>query len=366
MYQHKDWPSFNWDEGVLLNHISRVRELQGRVIGRLEGLGFQLREAATLETVMVDVLKSSEIEGEFLDIKEVRSSVAKNLGIELSDQTPSSKHVDGIVDMMLDATQKHEDKLTKERLFSWHGSMFSAGRSGLYTITVGDWRTDQTGRMQVVSGAMGKEKIHFVAPEASKVEKEMSIFLNWFNQTANLEPLIKAAVAHLWFITIHPFDDGNGRIARAISDMQVARADRTSERFYSVSAQIMASKNQYYDILESTQKGGMEITPWLVWYFERLYEAMLATTETLSSIMQKANFWDTHRQTQLNKRQILMINKLFDGFVGKLKTSKWAKINKVHRDTALRDIQDLVKKGILRETAEGGRSTNYQLFIPDR
>jgi len=366
MYLHhrKDWPNFKWDNDALLPYVSKVRDLQGRLIGRMEGMGFKLREEAVLETLTEDIVKSSEIEGELLNPEEVRSSVARRLGMEISGLPNASRDVEGVVEMMLDATQQYEDPITKDRMCGWHAALFPTGRSGMHRITVGEWRSDAQGPMQVVSGAMGKEKVHYTAPEASRLEEEMNQFMEWFNAGESIEPVVKSAIAHLWFVTIHPFDDGNGRIARAIADAQLARADRTNQRFYSMSAQVMKSKKGYYDVLESTQKGSMDISQWLVWYFERLTEALKVTDETLSKIMVKAKFWELHRTTQLNERQVEMINKLQGDFVGKLHSSKWAKMTKVHRDTARRDIQDLIEKGILSDSGEGGRSTNYTLILP--
>ena len=366
MYLHhrKDWPNFEWDDETLLPHVSKVRDLQGRLIGRMEGMGFDLREEAVLETLTEDIVRTSEIEGEFLNPQEVRSSVARRLGMDISGLPEASRDVEGVVEMMLDATQKYKEPLSKDRLSGWHEALFPTGRSGMYKITVGDWRDDKKGPMQVVSGPMGREKVHYTAPEASRLENEMNTFIEWFNADESMESIIKSAIVHLWFVSIHPFDDGNGRIARAIGDCQLARADRTNQRFYSMSAQIMKSKKGYYDILESTQKGSMNITQWLVWYFERLIEALEATDSILLKILIKAKFWELHKTTQFNERQAEMINRLQGEFVGKLHSSKWAKMTKVHRDTALRDIQDLVEKGVLLDSGEGGRSTNYILNLP--
>jgi len=357
-HQRSDWPNFTWDNNLLLPQVSAVRDLQGRLIGRMKGLGFELRDEAVLETITVDVVKSSEIEGEVLNPLEVRSSVARRLGIEVSGLPAANRDTEGVVEMMMDATQNYKAPLGKERLCDWHAALFPTGRSGMQKITVGDWRD---GPMQVVSGPMGREKVHYTAPEAKLIETEMKMFLHWFNTTDDLEPVIKSAIAHLWFVSIHPFDDGNGRIARAIADCQLARADRTSQRFYSISFQIMQSKKEYYNTLEATQKGGMDITSWMTWYFDRLKDALAATDETLSKILEKAKFWEKHKNTQFNNRQFIMINKLQDDFFDKLSSSKWAKMTKVHRDTALRDIQDLVRKGVLQDSGEGGRSTNYVL-----
>ena len=366
MYLHhsKDWPNFKWDNDILLPYVSKVRDLQGRLIGRMEGMGFALREEAVLETLTEDIVKSSEIEGELLNPEEVRSSVARRLGMEISGLPNASHEVEGVVEMMLDATQKYKDPVTKDRMCGWHAALFPTGRSGMYKITVGEWRGDENGPMQVVSGPMGREKVHYTAPEASRLEEEMNRFIKWFNKDNSIEPVVKSAIAHLWFVSIHPFDDGNGRIARAIADTQLARADRTSQRFYSMSAQILKSKKGYYDVLESTQKGSMDVSQWLVWFFERLTEALEVTDETLSKILIKAKFWELHKTTQFNERQVEMINKLQGDFVGKLHSSKWAKMTKVHRDTARRDIHDLIEKGVLSDSGEGGRSTNYILNLP--
>lgn len=363
-HQRKDWPSFSWDYEALLQYVSKVRDLQGRLIGRMESMGFELREEAVLETLTEDIVKTSEIEGEILNPEEVRSSVARRLGMEISGLPTASRNVEGVVEMMLDATQNYKDLITKDRMCGWHAALFPTGRSGMNKIKVGEWRADEKGPMQVVSGAMGREKVHYTAPEATRLELEMNRVIDWFNTDDTMEPVIKSAIAHLWLVSIHPFDDGNGRIARAVADTQLARADKTKQRFYSMSAQIMKSKNGYYNILESTQKGSMDVTQWLVWYFERLTEALEATDKTLSKILRKAKFWELHKTTQLNKRQVEMINQLQGDFVGKLQSSKWAKMTKVHRDTANRDIQDLIEKGILLDSGERGRNTNYILNLP--
>jgi len=364
VHQRKDWPNFYWDNDTLLPYVSKVRNLQGRLIGRMEGLGFELREEAVLETLTDDIVKSSAIEGEFLNQDEVRSSVALRLGFDIAGLPEASRDVDGVVEMMLDATQKYEAPLTKDRMFGWHAALLPTGRSGMHKIIVGEWRDDEQGPMQIVSGPMGREKVHYTAPEAKQLELEMDRYIHWFNTDNSMEPVIKSAIAHLWFVSIHPFDDGNGRIARAIADAQLARADRTNQRFYSMSAQILKSKKGYYSILESTQKGSLDVSQWLVWFIERLSEALEATDETLSKVLMKAKFWEIHKTTQLNERQVKMINILLGNFIGKLHSSKWAKMTIVHRDTARRDIQDLIEKGILSDSGEGGRSTNYILNLP--
>lgn len=361
IYQHKTWPHFTWKNDELVVSLAKTRNIQGRLIGKMEALGFSLREEAVLETLTLDVLKSNEIEGELLNSDQVRSSIAKRLGMSISGLVQPDTKVEGAVEMMLDATQQNKKPLSANRLFDWHAALFPTGRSGIYKITAGNWRKDETGPMQVISGALGKEKIHYQAPEAELIDKEMKVFINWFNTEDRLDPVIKAGIAHLWFITIHPFDDGNGRIARAIADMQLARADGSAQRFYSMSSQIRKERKAYYDVLEKTQKGGLDITEWLQWFLNCLLSALNATDDTLSKIILKAKFWEKYSSTQLNDRQRLMINKLMDGFDGKLTSSKWAKITKYSTDTALRDIQDLMDKGILRKTPGGSKNTNYEL-----
>jgi len=361
IHQLNDWPNFTWDHEALLAPLGTVRHLQGKLMGKMSALGFILQHEAMLETLTLDVLKSTEIEGEFLDAGQVRSSIARRLGMDISGLVPSDRHVDGVVEMMLDATQQNEKPLTTERLFDWHAALFPTGRSGMYKIITGDWRNDSTGPMQVVSGTMGKEHVHFQAPDASVLDEEMHAFITWFNREANIDPVIKAAIAHLWFITIHPFDDGNGRIARAIADMQLSRADGSPQRFYSMSAQIRLERNRYYEILEVTQKGALDISAWLSWFLDCLTSALIVTEDTLARVLNKAKFWERHRATAINERQRLMINKLFDGFYGKLSSSKWAQMAKCSPDTALRDMQDMIQKGMLRKEAAGGRSTNYEL-----
>ena len=357
----KAWPVFNWDNEKLILPLSEVRHKQGRLLGKLEGLGFQLREEATLETLTQDVIKSSEIEGEKLPIDQVRSSIAKRLGIEIAGEVIINRNVEGVVDMMLNATQQYSHPLTADRLFGWHAALFPTGHSGMHKISVASWRDDAKGPMQVVSGAIGKERVHFQAPEASLLKHEMEKFLNWFNTSTKIDPVLKAALAHLWFVTIHPFDDGNGRIARAIADMQLARADESRQCFYSMSAQIQRERNHYYDILEKTQKSDLDITPWLLWFLDCLNRAISLSEQNLSGVIHKAKFWETQQSVTLNDRQRKMLNKLMDGFDGKLSSSKWAKITKCSPDTALRDIHDLIEKGILIKEEGGGRSTGYRI-----
>jgi Fic family protein len=328
----------------------------------MEGIGFPLQAEAHLQILTLDVLKTSDIEGEVLDPTQVRSSLARRMGLEIGGLVPSDRHVDGMVEMMLDATNRFMEPLTAERLFGWHAALFPTGYSGMQRITVGAWRTSDKGPMQVVSGAMGKEKVHFEAPESNRLAAEMHAFLAWFEQsTSTLDPLLKSAIAHLWFVTIHPFDDGNGRIARALADLQLARADGSSQRFYSMSAQIRQERKAYYDILEKTQHGTYDITSWLLWYLACLSNALAAADSTLNQVIHKSKVWESLSQTTLNDRQRLMINKILDGFEGKLTTSKWAKITKTSHDTALRDIQYLLEQGVLAKDPAGGRSSGYTL-----
>jgi Fic family protein len=358
IYQRENWWDFRWDANQLAVLLGRVRHLQGKLLGEMSNLGFQLQGEAMLATLTEDVLKSSEIEGEILNREQVRSSIARRLGLETPGLVDSSRHIDGVVEMMLDATRRYADPLTKERLLGWHAALFPDGYSGIYKIEVARYRS---GEMQVVSGAMGKERVHYEAPKAEEVEREMNTFLTWFAREDTTDPVIKAAIAHLWFVTIHPFDDGNGRIARAIADLQLARSDQSANRFYSMSAQILKERKQYYDALEATQHGDGDITRWLEWFLTCLERALLGSEETLQSVLLKAAFWEQHRHTPLNERQRLMLNRLMDGFTGKLTSSKWSKITKTSPDTALRDIQDLIAKGILRKEISGGRSTNYEI-----
>ena len=365
IYQRPDWPNFHWNTEQIVSALAAVRHKQGRLLGYMAALGFSLQSEAALQTLTLDVLKTSEIEGELLDVEQVRSSVARRLGIGTFGLIPADREVEGIVEMLHDATQQYNQPLTDERLFGWHSALFPTGRSGMQRITVGEWRTHEAGPMQVLSGALGRERIHFQAPHASVLPTEMHRFLNWFNSDLSQDPVLKAAIAHLWFITIHPFDDGNGRIARAIADWQLARADNCPQRFYSLSAQIRLERSTYYDMLERTQRGDLNITGWLNWFLACLDRALTTADTTLASVLRKARYWDwlntPPRAAQLNDRQRLMLNKLLDGFDGKLTTSKWAKIAKCSQDTALRDIQQLVESGILSKEEAGGRSTSYGL-----
>lgn len=361
IYQRKDWPNFTWDNDHLVFLLGKVRNMQGNLVGRMESLGFALKNEANLETLTLDVLKSTEIEGEFFNPEQVRSSIARRLGMDISGLIDSDRHVDGMVDLMLDAVQNYSSPLTSDRLFGWHSALFPTGRSRMINIMVGDYRKDSTGPMQVVSGAMGKERVHYQAPAASLLDREMSKFLEWFNDEQPLDPVIKAAVAHFWFVTLHPFEDGNGRMARALTDMLLARADGSSLRFYSMSAQIRLERKGYYSILEKAQKSDLDITDWLNWFLICLLNALESTDKVLAKVLHKARFWNKHVLTPLNDKQKGMINALLGDFFGKLTSSKWARMSKCSADTALRDIQDLVQKGILRKESGGGRSTHYVL-----
>jgi Fic family protein len=365
IHQQKDWPNFRWNESRLLPLLTNLRHQQGRLLGQMEGLGFHLRGEANLESLTKEVIGSSAIEGEKLDAEEVRSSIARRLGIAHAGTTPASRHVEGVVEMMIDATRKYEEALTAERLCSWHAALFPSGRSGMQRITVGSWRTEESGPMQVVSGPMGRERVHFEAPEASRLDGEISRFLEWFEGTGSLDPVIKAGIAHFWFVTIHPFEDGNGRIARAIADMALARADGVAERFYSMSSQIERERKQYYDSLESSQRGGVDITQWLEWFLSCLDRALENAQENLWAILHKARIWERINQDgPVNERQHVVINRLLDGFEGKLSSSKYAKLAKCSPDTALRDIKELQARDILIQEAGGGRSTSYRLAEP--
>ena len=369
MYIHElqDWPRFSWNREQLAERLAAVRHRQGRLIGHMEALGFNLRQEAILQTLTADVLKSSEIEGEKLDAEQVRSSIARRLGMDIGALKPADRDVEGIVEMMFDATRHYDQPLTAERLFAWHAALFPTGRSGMTRIRAGAWRDDSTGPMEVVSGPVGKVRVHFRAPPAPRLDGEMKAFLDWFSSAGEIDPVLKAGLAHLWFVTIHPFDDGNGRIARAIADMALARSENSQQRFYSMSAQIRQERNAYYDILEEIQKGTMDITPWMDWFLGCLGRAIDYAQTTLAAVLAKARFWDSIAGFAINDRQRLVLNRLLDGFEGKLTTSKYAKLAKCSQDTALRDILPLLKRGILVRNPEGGRSTSYVLpaKLPD-
>lgn len=367
IWEKPDWPDFTWGETGLSKLLTHVSREQGRLLGKMEALGFDLRSEAHLRILTEDVVKSSEIEGETLEPDQVRSSIARRLGMDVGGLVPADRDVEGVVEMILDATGNYAEALTEERLFAWHASLFPTGRSGMTKIRVGNWRDDSDGPMQVVSGPIGREKIHYQAPSADRVPDEMARFLRWFEQphflTGDIDPLLIAGLAHLWFVTIHPFDDGNGRIARAIADMALARSEKTGQRFYSMSAQIRHEHKEYYDTLEWTQKGELDVTRWQDWFLNCLLRAIEGAQEILSAVLQKARFWERFAKEPLNKRQIKILNRLLDGFEGKLTTSKWAKIAKCSQDTAYRDILDLIDRGALQKDSGGGRSTSYSLNI---
>ena len=359
IYEQKTWPALEWCSETLTGQLSEVRHRQGRLLGRMEALGFPLRSEAVLQTLTEDVLKSSEIEGEHLNPDQVRSSVARRLGLEIAGLIPADRNVEGIVEMTLDATQRYTEKLTVERLFGWHAALFPTGRSGMTRINVGKWRDDKTGPMQVVSGAAGREKVHFQAPAADRLDDEMQQFLDWFEGGKSIDPVLKAAVAHLWFVTIHPFDDGNGRIARAIADLALARSEGSAQRFYSMSSQIRRERAAYYRMLETIQKGGLDITPWLQWFLDCLNRAFDGAEDILGLVLAKARFWDKHWRADLNERQRRVIERLLDGLSGNLTSSLYGKLARCSQDTAGRDIKDLIAQGILEKDAAGGRSTSY-------
>ena len=361
IHQREEWPRFHWSLDRLTEPLASVRHKQGRLIGHMEALGFNLRQEALLQTLTTDVLKSSEIEGELLNVDQVRSSIARRLGIDIGALKPADRGVEGIVEMMLDATRRYNETLTADRLFAWHASLFPTGLSAMTKINVGKWRDDSTGPMQVISGPIGKEHLHFEAPPAAQLAEETHAFLDWFNTAAPIDLVLKAGLAHLWFVTIHPFDDGNGRIARAIADMALARSENSSLRCYSMSAQIRHERSAYYDILESTQKGAIDVTPWLDWFLGCLGRAIDGAQITLSAVLAKARFWEALSRVTINDSQRLVLNRIVDGFEGKLTSSKYAKLAKCSQDTANRDILSLVERGILIRNPEGGRSTSYAL-----
>jgi Fic family protein len=361
IHELDNWPKFRWDEKLIGKKLAELRLRQGRLLGRMEMLGFAPREEAVLRTLTADVIKTSEIEGEKLDHDQVRSSLARRLGIDIGALAPADRNVDGVVEMLLDATQNYTKPLTEDRLFGWHAALFPTGRSGMHKIVVGNWRDDTDAPMQVVSGPIAREKVHYQAPEAKLLKKEMKAFLHWYNNGPAIDAVIKAALAHLWFVTVHPFADGNGRIARAIADMSLARSEDTAQRFYSMSTQIRAERNDYYAILEKTQKDDLNITGWLSWFLDCLDHSFTGAEDIVGGVLQKAQFWERHAKNNLNDRQRLMLNKLIDGLEGKLTSTKWAKIAKCSQDTASRDIEALIQLGILQKDAGGGRSTSYSL-----
>lgn len=363
LWERPEWPALTWDERTLSKPLTAVSYMQGRLLGRMEALGFDLRDEAHLYTLTEDVVMSSEIEGEELERNQVRSSIARRLGMDVGGLIPVDRNVDGVVEMMLDATGNYDKPLNEERMFGWHAALFPTGRSGMRKIIVGNWRDDHDGPMQVVSGAIGHEKIHYEAPPAIRLPDEMIGFLDWLEQPSDVNPILKAGLAHLWFVTIHPFDDGNGRIARAIADMALSRAESSRRRFYSMSAQIRRERNEYYSMLERTQKGQADVTLWQTWFLGCLLRAIENAENTLGFVIQKTRFWERFAKEPLNDRQIKMLNRLLEGFEGKLTSSKWAKLTNCSQDTAYRDILDLIRRGALTKDAAGGRSTSYSLVL---
>ena len=364
IWQASDWPSWRYDLAALAQSLADVSRAQGLLMGRLADVGMALRDQASLSALTEDVIKTSEIEGEQLNVESVRSSIARRLGVDIGALAPVDRHVEGVVEMVLDATANCNAGVTRDRLFGWHAALFPTGYSGLVRINVGDWRDDTTGPMQVVSGPLGRQRMHFEAPPADRLQSETDRFINWANSASNEPPLIKAGLAHLWFVTLHPFDDGNGRIARAVGDLFLARADGSPQRFYSLSAQIQRERKAYYDILERAQKQSLDVTEWLAWFLETLHRAVEQAQHTLDAVLAKTRFWQRWAapgSAPLNERQVKLVNRLLDGFEGKLTSSKWASIAKCSPDTALRDITDLLARGVLRKSDAGGRSTSYEL-----
>ncbi|RKP48485.1 Fic family protein [Trinickia fusca] len=361
IWQADDWPNWRYDLAALAAPMAEVSRAQGLLLGRLADVGMTLRSEASLAALTEDVVKTSEIEGEHLNVESVRSSIARRLGVDIGALAPVDRHVDGVVEMVLDAAENYHAPLSKERLFGWHAALFPTGYSGMSRITVAAWRDDARGPMQVVSGPIGRQRVHFEAPPADRLEAEMARLLDWLDAETPEPPLIKAALGHLWFVTLHPFDDGNGRIARAIGDLLLARADGASQRFYSLSAQIQRERKAYYDILERTQKSTLDVTPWLSWFLTTLHGAVDQAQRSLDAVLTKARFWRRFAHTPMNARQVKLVNRLLDGFDGKLTSSKWAAIAKCSADTALRDISELIAHDVLRKSAAGGRSTSYEL-----
>jgi Fic family protein len=361
IWQAADWPRWRFDLAALAGPLAEVSRAQGLLLGRLADVGLPERDQASLAAITEDVLKTSEIEGERLDARSVRSSVARRLGVDIGALAPIDRHIDGVVEMVLDATTHCRAPLSRERLFGWHAALFPTGHSGLSRITVGGWRDDATGPMQVVSGPIGRQRVHYEAPSAERIDAEVARFLDWLNDEPAEPPLIRAALGHLWFVTLHPFDDGSGRIARAIGDLLLARADGSPQRFYSLSAQIQRERAAYYDVLERTQRGSMEVTAWLAWFLDTLHRAVDRAQRDLDMVLAKARFWQRWATTPMNERQVKLLTRLLDGFEGKLTSSKWAAIARCSQDTALRDIAELVARGVLRRSAAGGRSTSYEV-----
>jgi Fic family protein len=361
IWQADNWPNWRFDLAVLAGPLAEVSRAQGFLIGRLTDAGMALRDQASLAALTEDVVKSSKIEGEQLNVESVRSSIARRLNVDIGALAPVDRHIDGLVEMVLDATANSQLPVSRERLFGWHAALFPTGYSGLSKIKVGDWRDDNNGPMQVISGPIGRQRVHFEAPPADRLKAEMNQFLDWLNSPSNDPPLIKAGLGHLWLVTLHPFDDGNGRIARAIGDLLLARADGSSQRFYSLSAQIQRERSAYYDALEKAQKNTLDVTAWLIWFLETLHRALDQAQPSVDTVLIKKRFWQNWATMPLNERQVKLLNRLLDGFEGKLTSSKWAAIAKCSPDTALRDITDLLERGVLRKSNAGGRSTSYEM-----
>lgn len=364
IWQADDWPHWRFDLAALATPMAEVSRAQGVLLGRLADVGMALRDQASLAALTEDVVKTSEIEGERLDLESVRSSIARRLGVEIGALRPVDRHIEGVVELVLDATANCHAPVTRERLFGWHAALFPTGYAGLARIKVGGWRDDASGPMQVVSGPIGRQRVHFEAPPADRLEAETRCFLDWVNRASGEPALLKAGLGHLWFVTLHPFEDGNGRIARAIGDLLLARADGSPQRFYSLSAQIQRERRAYYDILERTQKRSMDVTEWLAWFLGTLHRALGEAQAALDTVLARARFWQHWAATALNDRQVKLLGRLLDGFDGKLTSSKWAAIAKCSPDTALRDINDLLARGVLRKSSAGGRSTSYELNDP--
>ncbi len=365
IHERPGWPRLTWDAEALAEPLAGVRHKQGKLLGRMEALGFELRTEASLVTLTAEVVHSSAIEGETLNPEEVRSSIARKLGLDVAGLPEPGRDVDGVVEMMLDATRNFDRPLTAERLFGWHAALFPTGRSGMTRITVGAWRTDETGPMQVVSGPIGKERVHFQAPAAGRLDTEMGRFLEWFGSRPGIDPVLKAGVAHLWFVTIHPFDDGNGRIGRAIADLALAQADGVRDRFYSMSSGLESQRRDYYLQLESAQRASLDITAWLAWFLGSLDRTLDDAGRSLASVLAKARLWQRINLRPVNERQRKVVNRMLDDFKGHLTTSKYAKVAKCSSDTALRDVRELLSRGILVQNPGGGRSTSYRLGDPD-
>jgi Fic family protein len=364
IWERAEWPGFDWQAARVVEPLAGARLKQGRLLGSMARLGFELKLEAQLQALTEDILKSSEIEGEILDRQSVRSSIARHLGVPVAAVAPADRRTEGFVGMMLDATENHHAPLTAERLLGWQAALFPTGYSGLHRVKTGAWRDDAGGPMAVVSGPLGRQRVHYRAPPAHRVEAEMQRFLDWFNRRSEPEGLLRAGLAHLWFVTIHPFEDGNGRIARAIADQALAQSEGSGQRFYSMSSQIRKERSDYYGMLEHTQKGGLDVTEWLVWFLGCFARAIDGAEATGATVLRKADFWQRHAREPFGERQKTVLNRYLDGFEGKLTAKKWAVIGKCSIPTAQRDINDLVERGILRRNPGGSKNTSYDLALP--